>query len=225
MSSRIDLPEAFGRRLSLGPFARPVDLLRFLLLTSVSLLVVPWAGWGPAAVGSVTGIVLNLPLVGEQTPWAWMSARVAYTVRQHLRRDPCLSEPELSSFSLWVRDPYPLTGKTEAQRLQDTLLLLRTLATLRFEVWLIRVPVRFDPELWRAPGHRGVHECGSRQICRGYERLLSQICRERRLARIALVVADGSPGALTGPGGPGSGWTPGEPRRISRLFSSDPGAL
>lgn len=201
----VALPERLGRRLSIGPFQDPRDLLRFLLFAAagglVALLVGAWA-WLPFL---LAGLVLTLPRVEEESLGVVVLRWVRFQVRARSRKGgPSRASPGRTgrlhleethlcdtlgrTWECWEATPFPISGRGPAELLQSATHLLQALGSQGGEWGLYRLPEPwcigaylppFDPAL--APRELALR--------RAYGELLREAVRGKHQVRLVLALA------------------------------------
>jgi hypothetical protein len=204
----IALPERLGRRMSLGPFEDPRELLRFLLFASVGALFALRFGivwWVPFV---AAGALLTLGRSQEDS-WGDLALR---RVRYYLRpRRPGVPPPPLPklgphdhadlerstdlagrAWELWERVPSSLSGRDADELFREARELLRALvAEGRTEALVVRAGVSWDVRCFlpRTPSDEGREG----ELRRGYSTLLQTSVEGLRRPRLLLALPGADP--------------------------------
>ena len=216
----VSLPERLGRRMSLGPFEDPRDLLRFLLIVGagglVALLTLPWI-WVPiAAMGGVLTLVRHneetlLELLGRRLRFALRRVRPPRWMGRWGEGHPPPRGPagrsaeEGRPWEIWRTAPAPVCGRDPSELHRQALALLRRLAPGGREVLLVRRTRPWDVRPFLPPGP--VLRAQDRMLREGYVRLLNACAQGKRRAELYLLLPSGGPARWEdGPHGPGDAW-------------------
>lgn len=204
----VPLPERLGRRMSLGPFEDPHDLLRFLLIASLGALVALRTGaigWLPF--GAV-GALLTLVRIDEESLGDLLLRRIRFHLRP--RRRPVPSAPSAAdgrpgarraagvrdlsggTWEIWERAPSPVSGRDAGELFQEGKELLRALAGRGpVDVLLVRTGTPWDLRPYVPV--TGALPARERAIRAGYAALLFASTRGRRRARLLLALRSRGP--------------------------------
>lgn len=196
----VALPERLGRRMSLGPFEDPRDLLRFLLCAALGVLVAAgWGLWG-AVPFLLAGACLTLVRKDGEVLWVVADRRLRYLLR---RRSGRLSFPPPwpprgrvlggryfdvtgHPWELWEASPSAYSGRTGPSLLEEAGSLLRALASYEQEAILYRIPEAWDATPYLAP-LRGKDPTLDMEA-EGYRQLLREVTKGRMRSRLFLAV-------------------------------------
>ena len=211
-SFRVPIPEPPGRRVSLGPFEHPRDILRFLLVVSTGTLLAALLGVLPALLWVGAGTSMVLCRVEGESLWTHLAFRLGYARRglrsrwdrSHLHAPGGSSGDSASTLEIWVKDPFPLYGRLPEERLAEGEALLCALRPVASDILLLRVPRPWKELAGMPAGHRGRHACPHPALCAGYGGLLQEVALQSRGGRILLAWVPRGPPSR-GEQGPGSG--------------------
>ncbi|MDE1819222.1 MAG: hypothetical protein KGJ23_02760 [Euryarchaeota archaeon] len=195
------LPERLGRRMSVGPFQDPRDFLRFLLACAVGVLPATLLGtwaWLPF-VG--LGALLTLLRFEEESLWVLVDRRLRFHGRSY--RDAIArflhtgSHPEVSLRAgpsrsmvpppeVFEHDPWSISGRTSGELLEESRSVVRDLALLHREAFLVRSPSTWNLAGFVPPteGPRGSEEA----LRKAYIDLLRSSVAGKHRARLFLLL-------------------------------------
>ena len=194
-SFRVPIPEPPGRRVSLGPFEHPRDILRFLLVVSTGTLLAALLGVLPTLLWVGAGTSMVLCRVEGESLWTHLAFRLGYARRwlrsrwnrsHHLHASGRSSGDSAPALEIWMKDPFPLYGRLPEERLAEGEALLRALRPVASDILLLRVPCPWKELAGMPAGHRGRHACPHPALCAGYGGLFHEVTLQSRGGRILL---------------------------------------
>src|SRR5579875_4007078 len=127
---RVFVPERLGRRMSLGPFRQPQQILQFSLLATVAgllgIVISPWACLPLLA----SAALLTLVVYEEEPLLQHVLRALIFYLRPPRTRPPQTPSPVRAGTQgasaersredlLWQADPIPLTGRSPKELLRE----------------------------------------------------------------------------------------------------------
>lgn len=183
----VPVPERLGRRMTVGPFQTPKDILRFLLVGSLGLLFA--VGFGLLA--GLPFLVAALALVAirweEASLWDHGERWLAYIVRRHSSRSRLAASEEDSdthTWGLWEGPPSPISGRSPEELYQEARRWLQAVAGHDGELLFVRESGPLNVEALLPPPPT----VPERALWEGYARIVQETSRGLYRARLFLAV-------------------------------------